>query len=97
MHIMFMATHNGLLFKVLSNITVAISIDKLSCSRLNPAVWVRPAVRDIGGNVVTREPPDLHGSCCQPRDVDAALVGVEALAVGARRQGVTASGTTVVR
>ena len=93
---MFTATHNRLLLEILSNITVAIGIDKLSCSRLNPAVGVRSAVRDIGGNVVAREPPDLDSSCCKPRDVDAALVGVEALAVRARRHGVAAPGTVVV-
>lgn len=63
---------------------------------MNPAVRVRPAVRDISRNVVAREPPDLHSPCCQPRDVDAALVGVEAFAVGAGRHGVAASGTIVV-
>ena len=93
---MFTITYNSLLLEVLSNITVAISIDKLSCGRLNPAVGVRSSASDIGGNVVAREPPDLDSSCCKPRDVDAALVGVEALAVGARRHGVTASGTVVV-
>lgn len=96
MLIMFTATHNSLLLEILSNITVAIGIDKLSRSGLNPAVGVRPAAGDIGGNVVAREPPDLHSSCCQPRDIYTALVGVEALAVRARRHGVAAPGTVVV-
>lgn len=86
-------SYNSLLLEVLSNITVAISIDKLSRSRLTPSVGLGLAVLDISGNTVAGEPPDLDSLCCQPCGVDAALVGVEALAVRSRWHGVAASRT----
>lgn len=42
-------SYNSLLLEVLSNITVAISIDKLSRSRLTPSVGLGLAVLDISG------------------------------------------------
>lgn len=78
-----MESYNSLLLEVPSNIAVAIRIDKLRCSWLTPGTGLRLAVLDIGGNVVSREPPDLDGLCCQPGGVNASLISVEGLAVGA--------------
>lgn len=79
----YKAPYNSLLFEVLSNIAVAISIDELSRSRLTPGVGLRLAVLDVGRDVVTREPPDLDSPCCQPSGIDATFVVVEGLAVRA--------------
>lgn len=78
-----MESYNSLLLEVPSNIAVAIRIDKLRCSWLTLGVRLRLAVLDIGGNVVSREPRDLDGHCCQPGGVNAPLISVEGLAVRA--------------